>query len=190
MNKNISQFRKQINDSINKIHKKVTIRKRNINYRDILYASIRMNGCKESYEIINSNLKKNKIINVSSCAISQKRNSINYLFFEELNDDIRKHIYKKDEIRLIGVDGSKINLFIDLHLEGFHLSQNKKYTIGLVSCLFDINKEMPINYHLVAHLNERKALFEQLKYVTKKDILIMDRVIFAKICFQLLIKKK
>ena len=44
-----------------------------------------------------------------------------------------------------------------------------------MSGLLDIEKNIPINYNLVKHPNERIALIEQLDYVKKNDILVLDR---------------
>lgn len=43
-----------------------------------------------------------------------------------------------------------------------------------ISGLYDIEQNIPINYNLVTHKNERKALIEQLVHY-KGDILVLDR---------------
>ena len=47
------------------------------------------------------------------------------------------------------------------------MSDNKGYSVGYLSGLLDIEKNIPINYNLVKHPNERIALIEQLDYVKK-----------------------
>jgi hypothetical protein len=57
---------------------------------------------------------------------------------------------------------------------------NGNYCISLISTLFDIEREIPINYGLFINATERNALREQFKYLKKNDIIIMDRGYYCK----------
>lgn len=120
--------------------------------------------------------KKKNITNTSASALSQKRGRIDVKYFYEFNDCLRNYVYKnKKESRLIGVDGSQINLLLKLNENDYKTANNEKYSSGLVSALYDIDNEMPIDMSLFKHSNEREALISQFKYISEKDILIMDR---------------
>ena len=83
------------------------------------------------------------------------------------------YIYNDNKPRILAVDGSQINLPKELHKSGFKLSNNKGYSVGHLSGIFDVEKNIPLNYNLVKHSNERIALIEQLKYVKKNDTLVL-----------------
>ena len=55
------------------------------------------------------------------------------------------------------------------------LSANKNYSTALVSSLYDIKINMPINYGIFKSFNEREALNEQFEYFKENDVAIMDR---------------
>ena len=59
-----------------------------------------------------------------------------------------------------------------------------------MSSLFDIDKKIPINYHISESLNERELLILQLDYVNKGDTLIMDGGYYSKKLIDILIDRK
>ena len=60
--------------------------------------------------------------------------------------------------------------------------------IGLISSLFDVNKNISINYRLCK--NERSGLIDQIKYLYEGDILLLDRGYYSKHLLSLLNKNK
>lgn len=54
-------------------------------------------------------------------------------------------------------------------------SKNETYCQGIISCLYDINNKLPINYFLIKTRNERDAFRNQIKYLKKDDTVIFDR---------------
>ena len=69
-------------------------------------------------------------------------------------------------------------LSIKLKKEGFRVSKNNTYCIGLISSLFDVNKNLLINYNLCK--NERSGLIYQMKYLYEGDILLLDRGYYSR----------
>ena len=63
---------------------------------------------------------------------------------------------------------------------GFALNKSKTHCFGMLSSLFDVNNEIPINYSYYTHKNERIALVDQIKYLHKNDVIIADRGYFSK----------
>jgi hypothetical protein len=138
-----------------------------------------MSGNKMSYDSINAHLKIHDILNVSKKTLVATKNILESKYIKQLNDDIINHIYPTDEPRIIAVDGTHITLLKSLTKDGFKVGPNGDCCTALVSTLFDVQREIPINYHLFKNTDERAALIEQLQYLKKDDILIMDRGYFS-----------
>ena len=94
-----------------------------------------------------------------------EKNKIHFKYFKRLNDSIQKYIYNKSKGRILAIDGTYINLFKSLCEDGFKISKNGHYCSVLINTLFDVEKEIPINYYLYKKNNERKALEKQFKYL-------------------------
>ena len=78
--------------------------------------------------------------------------------------------------RTYGVDGSFINLFKNFDKYDFmYASQNETYCQGIISCLYDIDNKIPINYFLLKTKDEREAFRNQIKYLRCGDTVIFDR---------------
>ena len=58
-------------------------------------------------------------------------------------------------------------------------AKHANYCTVLISTLFDIEKDILVNYALLKHKSERKGLLNQLKYLRKNDTLVMDRGYFS-----------
>lgn len=177
----IKIFKNKLSGEFERINQIAYDRHRTIKFKDVMYYSSLKLTNNYSYDTINSLLKSKEILNVSKTAIIKRKNNTNVDHIHSINSFILNTIYEKNSPRRIAVDGSKVNLsrFLKENDEkdngGFKLSKNKNYTTALVSSLFDIDKEIPINYGVYNSFNEREALVSQLKYCKKQDILIMDR---------------
>lgn len=191
-NKIIIDLKKIFMNKLKTFDEEVHNRKRMTKFSDIYYSIIFMNGNKKSYTALVNHLESKGIMDISSSAISQKRNVIDAEYMEKFNLEILNYIYSKNknktEGRLIAVDGSQLNLHFNLSKYGYPLSCNGKFAVGMMSCLFDVDKEMPINYTLFKHKNEREALLSQLIYLEKNDTLIVDRGYFSEKLYGDLIK--
>lgn len=182
---NIKKFQNILNNCIEEINNKIIIRKRKIDFKDILYGSIykSVNNC--SYDYITSMLNIKYIDNEINCKISktafiEKRNNIDNKYFLQINDTFIDYIYNNNKPRILAVDGSYLNVFKSFGKYGYdYASDNKNYCKPLISCIFDIDKKIPINYNIFKTKNEREAFREQLKYIKKDDILLFDRGYFS-----------
>ena len=152
-----------------------------ISFKDILYCCLYMNGTSCSYSLANINMCINDIIDVSDTSFKKRRDKISFTYFKQISDTLINFIYEDDtEKRIIGVDGTYIPLSIIFEEEGFEVSKNNTYCIGLINSLFDINKKLVINYNLRNDRNERNGLMSQIEYLKKGDILVMDRGYYSR----------
>ena len=163
----LKKLKKTINTSINNINRKINIRNTKLSFKDIIYCTSLMIGNNQSYDIVNASLKINNIVDVSTRALINYKNNIHNTFFNKINNDLILFIYKECNHRIIAVDGTYVNLFKSLVNEGFNISRNKNYCISLISTLFDIEREIPINYRLSINNSERSALIKQLEYLNE-----------------------
>jgi len=82
--------------------------------------------------------------------------------------------------RLFAVDGSKITLPRTLVKDGYTLpSKQAQYPQGLVSCLFEIRSQLPFDFDLVAHSDERSSALTHLKVLQRDDVVVYDRGYFS-----------
>jgi hypothetical protein len=95
-----------------------------------------------------------------------------HLFFDESTIYI-------PERKILAVDGTCINLTKNYEAEHLIKSRSGLYISALVSCLYNINRNIPISYKLYEKKDERRTLLEQLKYLHKGEIVIMDRGYFS-----------
>jgi hypothetical protein len=181
MHADIKLFKIHINKSLNKINRSLNIDPRQrIIFKDIIYYCSYMIGNNLSYDITNAHLKLHNILNISKKSLIKNRNNVPFYYFNLLNKHLIDFIYKNTNKRIIAVDGSCIVLLKSLQKENFKVSTNGNYCTALISTLFDIEREIPINYKLAIHKNERSLLLDQLDFLKKNDILVMDRGYYSK----------
>lgn len=124
---------------------------------------------------------------VSASSICEARQKLDETIFQELNDRIIAH-YEQEfyetpmwhNHRLFAVDGSKINLPRQLIEYGYTIpSQNAYYPQGLVSCLYQLTSQIPLDFMLVNHCNERICAQAHLEVVEEGDVVVYDRGYFS-----------
>ena len=82
--------------------------------------------------------------------------------------------------RIFAVDGSKINLPRSLLSFGYTLPSEKAYhPQGLLSCLYQLKSQMPFDFDLVSHKNERFCAQRHLRVLEKNDVVVYDRGYFS-----------
>ena len=82
--------------------------------------------------------------------------------------------------RLFAVDGSKITLPRELLACGYPLpSDQAHYPQGLVSCLYHLHSQLPWDFTLVSHANERVCATQHLDVLEKNDVVVYDRGYFS-----------
>ena len=82
--------------------------------------------------------------------------------------------------RLFAVDGSKLNLPRKLVACGYKTpSDNAHYPQGLLSCLYQLKSQLPFDFDLVSHANERVCAQQHLDVLEKNDVVVYDRGYFS-----------
>jgi hypothetical protein len=109
--------------------------------------------------------------------------------FKQLNREIiatyaqqyqEENTYKWLGHRFFAVDGSKINLPRKLLSSNYKLpSKNANYPQGLLSCLYQVKSQMPFDFDLVSHANERICAQHHLDTLQEDDVVVYDRGYFS-----------
>ena len=82
--------------------------------------------------------------------------------------------------RLFAVDGSKINLPRELLACGYSTpANNAHYPQGLLSCLYQLKSQLPFDFDLASHANERLSALVHLEVLQAGDIVVYDRGYFS-----------
>jgi len=118
---------------------------------------------------------------------------------KKLDEDVFKHLNRKiletyaehdDDWarwwghRVFAVDGSKINLPRPLIRVGYEVpGKRAHYPQGLVSCLYRLQSQLPVDFELVSHGNERRCAESHLRVLKPDDVVVYDRGYF---CYVLL----
>jgi hypothetical protein len=178
------------NEDLNKYNKSLTQRKRKIDlkmfYNFLIQYNFNINAsyCTTNITIYNDDNPND----ISYQAFVKKRNNVDIDVFNDINKKIINSIYNHIDndknykykfyndnkyYRLIACDGTQLNFLYSLNNE---LKSNKHntYTYGNLSCLFDVELKIPINY-LMSNEGERQLLIKQFDSLNNNDILIADR---------------
>ena len=142
--------------------------------------------------------QKNSIAPSSFC---DARKKLNEIVFKSLNHKIietyaswnqdKKEQYQWYGHNLFAVDGSKVNLPRALLKNGYALpSDNSYYPQGLLSCLYHLKTQIPVDFELVNHGNERLCAEKHLKALKKGDVVVYDRGYFSYIMLHQHIKSE
>ncbi|MFB3126374.1 MAG: IS4 family transposase, partial [Candidatus Acidiferrales bacterium] len=82
--------------------------------------------------------------------------------------------------RLFAVDGSKLTLPRELLAGGYTLpSETAHYPQGVLSCLYHLHAQLPWDFDLVAHGNERLCALQHLAVLEPNDVVVYDRGYFS-----------
>jgi len=82
--------------------------------------------------------------------------------------------------RLFAIDGSKINLPRALLACGYATpTPGAHYPQGLVSCLYQLKSQLPFDFDLVSHGDERRCALGHLDTLEHNDIVVYDRGYFS-----------
>lgn len=101
---------------------------------------------------------------------------INRKIIETYSDEAKEESYKWLGHRIFAVDGSRINLPRELLRCGYRLlSDSSYYPQGLLSCLYQVKSQIPFDFSLVAHINERTCAERHLQVLGKNDVVVYDR---------------
>lgn len=190
---------KVINDVAEEYDEQWRIRKRLINSMMIILLVFRLVSSKNSQsygttidELWDSCRKlnlplpqKSTIAPSSFCAARRKLDedvfkSINQKIIDTYAEQGQDDSYKWLDHRIFAVDGSKVNLPRNLTSYGYKLpGGNANYPQGLLSCLYQVKSQMPFDFDLVSHANERTCAEQHLKVLEKDDVVVYDRGYFS-----------
>ena len=129
--------------------------------------------------------QKSSIAPSSFCAARKK---LDEAAFKQINREIIAAYAQQDQNdshkwlghRIFAVDGSKINLPRELLPCGYKLpSDNSHYPQGLLSCIYQLKAQMPFDFDLVSHANERSCAQEHLQMLEEGDVVVYDRGYFS-----------
>ena len=135
-------------------------------------------------ESLNLNLpQKNSIAPSSFCAARQKLDEAvfkcaNQKILAAYAADASRYLWLGH--RLFAVDGSKINLPRELLACGYSTpAKNAHYPQGLLSCLYQLKSQLPFDFDLSSHANERLSAIGHLEVLQAGDIVVYDRGYFS-----------
>jgi hypothetical protein len=123
---------------------------------------------------------------VVPAAFCNARMKMDEVVFKNLNTEIirtyesNREDHRWQGHRVFAVDGTKINLPKELQNNAYKKpSDNSHYPQGLVSCLYQLKSEIPYDFELAAHIDERALALKHLRLLNKDDIVVYDRGYFS-----------
>jgi len=194
-NNDIKLLTNNLNNELDKYNKSLTLRKRKIDFKMFYYFLIQYNfNSSSSYDTTNVSIFNNNESNDSSYqAFVKKRNNIGINIFNDINNKLINSLYKhidddknydykfknnNTNYRLVACDGSQLNFLYSLN-ENLKPNKHNTYTYANLSCLFDVELKIPINY-MMSNDDERTLLIKQITSLNNNDILIADRGYYSK----------
>lgn len=139
--KNILKFKNFINSNITKINKHNTRTTANITFKDVIYYTCQIIGNNISYDLENTQLQIEDILNVSKSSLIYNKKKFDHEHFTTLNDSIVEYMYSENKPRILAVDGTYVILSKKLNEYGFEFQNEKKeYCQALISTIFDVEK--------------------------------------------------
>jgi hypothetical protein len=123
---------------------------------------------------------------VAASAFCNARKKLDEAIFKTLNSRIIATYEPLPESyhwlgrRLFAVDGMKINLPRPLRHADYDLPSDKShYPQGLVSCLYQLKSQIPHDFELASHMDERRMALAHLKTLRSGDVMVYDRGYFS-----------
>ena len=127
--------------------------------------------------------QKNSIAPSSFCAARQKLDEAafkcaNQKILTAYAGDASPYTWRGH--RLFAVDGSKINLPRELRAFAYQTpNEMAHYPQGLLSCLYQLKSQLPFDFDLVSHANERLCAMRHLEVLEPNDVVVYDRGYFS-----------
>ena len=119
---------------------------------------------------------------VSAAAICKARPKVDAAVFRRLHRALLERMPRDGPgalwqgHRAFAVDGSKLNLPRPLRAAGYATpGPGAHYPQGLLSCLFQLRAQLPVDFDLHAHGDERRAALEHLAALAPGDVVVYDR---------------
>lgn len=122
---------------------------------------------------------------VAASSMSAARAKVGGAVFERIHATVLRYANRDRStlwkgLRAFAVDGSKLNLPQELAQEGYcPPSPQAQCPQGLLSCLYQIGRCLPLNFALHAHLDERRAALQHLATIGPGDLVVYDHGYFS-----------
>jgi hypothetical protein len=180
---NINNICKIIKSNMCTINGSLVKRRRKIDFSDVFYFLCKRIYFGGSYQVTVSDINiENKVCTpVTTASFAKKRKLLLDSKITKINNEILKYIYKDNKPRILAVDGTHVYLNKNLKNDGFSLSGNQTYCNGLISCIYDVERGITINYTLVKDNNERGVFLQQLHHLKKGDTVVFGRGYFIEL---------
>lgn len=185
----IKDFENIFNGIVKEVNDECLTYNSQLDLTDIFYVLSHKLSNNKSISSTNQHLKNKDIVHVSNNAINKKRKEIDNLYFKKIYDKLIKEIIPVIESnsnslninnKLFAVDGSIMNYVKDLHKEGFKLSEYGTYCSLILSCIYDVSNEIPVDIHIDGSKNEAKLLTDKINVIPENSILMGDAKYFSK----------
>lgn len=132
-----------------------------------------------------SNIQLPQAKPVAPSAFCNAREKLDELIFKELNAKIIKAYehelalqYWKNH-RLFAIDGTRVNLPKQLNKAGYSIQSGCYYPQGLASCLYLLKSNIPVDFDLASHNDERKLALTHFGALKQNDVVVYDRGYFS-----------
>ena len=128
--------------------------------------------------------KSNQLLPVVASTICDARQKVDASIFSILNNRIieisQRHTPPEQilwrGLNLFAIDGSKVNLPCNTGRLGFDfISKNTDRPQGLLSCLYSVSSQVPFDFSLESHGDERLSALGHLKVCPPNSLVIYDR---------------
>ena len=124
---------------------------------------------------------------ISPSSLCEARKKLDENAFKSVNSRILQTYWHHDDVdhlwhgrRVFAVDGSKLHLPRALLKFNYALpSPDSHYPQGLLSCLFSLKDQVPVDFDLVAHGDERRCAAVHLSALKASDVVVYDRGYFS-----------
>jgi len=197
---NLFDYCKVLNNCCDHIDKNTQKRNRKIDTKKMLYLLGVKNINNFSYVDTLTNINKPRscienIFNMNPSSIVKYRKKLTVEHFEFIHESLLKLYYSNNpslnnilsEYYIFAVDGSHIYINKNIkdninNVNNFKMDNHGNHFEGFISGIYDVFSDLPIDYKIYEHTNEREALLDQLKKLKekyKKIIIIADRGYFS-----------
>lgn len=190
MNKKIKNIKNKLLKIIKKPNNNLILRKRILSINQLFYLYLSYVSSDISLKCLSIEARIKFDIDISKQALIKKFNNLDHNKIININKQVSNDIFYKNNnnVNYIAVDGSWLN--VSKHFKyNYKLSRDKQYKKILLSCLYDVHKNIPLYYSLNKS-NEREALLNDIKYIPNNSIIIGDRGYFSEHVVNTLILNK
>ncbi len=171
-----------LNNIFNEYNNKIVKRIRKIDFYDLFFYMLYYNSSiVESHVSTNYHFNINNNKNISENAFINRLVKLDSDIIKEINYkfiDFYYSLFNIDVNNIItATDGSNIKLVSSLD-KHFKLNKNKYYTNATISCIYDVNNNLPLSMNINKSFNEVDILLNQLKddiFKKYKIINVSDR---------------